>query len=85
MIASLQKAGVTSYRGVALTLKGRGVRAARGGRWQVIERAQSAGESGDELLTGETYPAHLPLRIDVVVTVSSILYSAVTTGPLAKT
>jgi DNA invertase Pin-like site-specific DNA recombinase len=35
VIASLQKAGVTSYRGIASALNGRGVRTARGGRWQV--------------------------------------------------
>jgi DNA invertase Pin-like site-specific DNA recombinase len=35
IIASLQKAGVTSYRGIAAALNGRGVRTARGGRWQV--------------------------------------------------
>src|SRR5690349_10181110 len=35
IIASLQKAGVTSYRGFAAALNGRGVRTARGGRWQV--------------------------------------------------
>jgi DNA invertase Pin-like site-specific DNA recombinase len=35
IIASLQKAGVTSFRGIAAALNGRGVRTARGGRWQV--------------------------------------------------
>jgi DNA invertase Pin-like site-specific DNA recombinase len=35
IVTSLQKAGVTSYRGIAAALNGRGVRAARGGRWQV--------------------------------------------------
>jgi DNA invertase Pin-like site-specific DNA recombinase len=35
IIASLQNAGVTSYRGIATALNGRGVRTARGGRWQV--------------------------------------------------
>jgi DNA invertase Pin-like site-specific DNA recombinase len=35
IIASLQKTGVTSYRGIAGALNGRGVRTARGGRWQV--------------------------------------------------
>jgi DNA invertase Pin-like site-specific DNA recombinase len=35
IIASLQKAGVTTYRGIAAALNGRGVRTARGGRWQV--------------------------------------------------
>jgi DNA invertase Pin-like site-specific DNA recombinase len=35
IIGSLQKAGVTSYRGIAAALNGRGVRTARGGRWQV--------------------------------------------------
>jgi DNA invertase Pin-like site-specific DNA recombinase len=34
-IAKLQEAGVTSYRGLAEALNGRGVRTARGGRWQV--------------------------------------------------
>ena len=35
IIASLQKAGITSLRGIAMALNGRGVRTARGGRWQV--------------------------------------------------
>jgi hypothetical protein len=35
VISSLQKAGVTSYRGIASALNGRGVRTARGGQWQV--------------------------------------------------
>jgi DNA invertase Pin-like site-specific DNA recombinase len=35
VVASLQKAGLTSYRGIAAALNGRGVRTARGGRWQV--------------------------------------------------
>jgi DNA invertase Pin-like site-specific DNA recombinase len=35
IIAKLQEAGVTSYRGIAEALNGRGVRTARGGRWQV--------------------------------------------------
>jgi DNA invertase Pin-like site-specific DNA recombinase len=35
IVRSLQKAGVTSYRGIAAALNGRGVRTARGGRWQV--------------------------------------------------
>jgi DNA invertase Pin-like site-specific DNA recombinase len=34
-IVKLQEAGVTSYRGIAAALNGRGVRTARGGRWQV--------------------------------------------------
>jgi DNA invertase Pin-like site-specific DNA recombinase len=35
IIESLQRAGITSYRGLAAALNGRGVRTARGGRWQV--------------------------------------------------
>jgi DNA invertase Pin-like site-specific DNA recombinase len=35
IIGKLQEAGVTSYRGIAAALNGRGVRTARGGRWQV--------------------------------------------------
>jgi DNA invertase Pin-like site-specific DNA recombinase len=35
MILSLQKAGVTSLRGIAIALNTRGVRTARGGDWQV--------------------------------------------------
>jgi hypothetical protein len=35
VIASLQKAGVTSYRGIAAALNSRGVRMACGGQWQV--------------------------------------------------
>jgi DNA invertase Pin-like site-specific DNA recombinase len=35
VIAKLREAGVTSYRGIAMALNGRGVRTARGGRWQV--------------------------------------------------
>lgn len=34
-IVSLQCAGITSYRGIARALNERGVRTARGGRWQV--------------------------------------------------
>jgi DNA invertase Pin-like site-specific DNA recombinase len=33
IIASLQKSGITSLRGIAVALNGRGVRTARGGRW----------------------------------------------------
>ena len=35
VITSLQKAGITSYRGIAIALNARGVRTARGGQWQV--------------------------------------------------
>jgi DNA invertase Pin-like site-specific DNA recombinase len=35
VIASLHKVGVTSYRALAAALNARGVRTARGGRWQV--------------------------------------------------
>jgi DNA invertase Pin-like site-specific DNA recombinase len=35
IVNSLKKAGVTSYRGIAAALNSRGVRTARGGRWQV--------------------------------------------------
>jgi len=35
IIAKLREAGVTSYRGIAVALNGRGVRTARGGHWQV--------------------------------------------------
>jgi hypothetical protein len=35
VIASLQKAGITSYRGIAAALNGRGVGTALGGHWQV--------------------------------------------------
>jgi DNA invertase Pin-like site-specific DNA recombinase len=35
LIASLQKAGVTSLRSIAAALNGRGIRTARGGKWQV--------------------------------------------------
>jgi DNA invertase Pin-like site-specific DNA recombinase len=35
IIAKLREAGVTSYRGIAAALNGRGVRTARGGQWQV--------------------------------------------------
>jgi DNA invertase Pin-like site-specific DNA recombinase len=47
IIAKLQEAGIKSYRGIAAALNGRGVRTARGGRWQVsnvrnlLARAQS--------------------------------------------
>lgn len=34
-IAEIQRAGTTSLRGIALALNARGVRTARGGRWQV--------------------------------------------------
>ncbi|WP_352581647.1 recombinase family protein [Mesorhizobium sp. M0088] len=34
-IARLSEAAATSYRGIADALNGRGVRTARGGRWQV--------------------------------------------------
>ena len=35
VIALLQKSGITSLRGIANALNGRGVRTARGGNWQV--------------------------------------------------
>jgi hypothetical protein len=35
IIARLQEVGIRSYRGIAVALNGRGVRTARGGRWQV--------------------------------------------------
>src|SRR5262245_47783212 len=35
VIASLQKSGVTSYRGIAAALNDRSVRTVGGGRWQV--------------------------------------------------
>ena len=35
VIESLQRAGITSYRGIAEALNNRGIRTARGGRWQV--------------------------------------------------
>jgi hypothetical protein len=34
-IASLQKSGVTSLRGMAIALDNRGIRTARGDEWQV--------------------------------------------------
>ena len=34
-LRSIMQSGVTSYRGIALALNNRGVRTARGGRWQV--------------------------------------------------
>lgn len=34
IIASIQRSGVTSYRGIAQALNNRGVRTARGGLWQ---------------------------------------------------
>src|SRR4051812_15362500 len=34
-INKLREAGITSYRGIAAALNGRGVRTARGGQWQV--------------------------------------------------
>ena len=35
LIESLRRAGITSYRGVAQALNNRGIRTARGGKWQV--------------------------------------------------
>lgn len=35
VIEQLQCAGISSYRGIAEALNNRGVRTARGGRWQV--------------------------------------------------
>ena len=35
IIASIQRSGVTSLRGMAVALNNRGVRTARGGQWQV--------------------------------------------------
>ena len=52
VIDSLQRAGITSYRGIAEALNNRGVRTARGGKWQVsnvrnlIARAASSAQIG---------------------------------------
>ena len=35
MTESLRRAGITSYRGIADAFNNRGIRTARGGRWQV--------------------------------------------------
>ena len=35
IIASIQRSGITSLRGLAIALNNRGVRTARGGQWQV--------------------------------------------------
>ncbi|WP_287320292.1 recombinase family protein [Mesorhizobium sp.] len=35
IIQAFQRSGVTSLRGIAITLNNRGVRTARGGQWQV--------------------------------------------------
>jgi hypothetical protein len=35
IIASIQRSGITSLRGLAIALDNRGVRTARGGEWQV--------------------------------------------------
>ena len=35
IVQSIQRSGVTSLRGIAIALNNRGVRTARGGRWQV--------------------------------------------------
>lgn len=35
IIRAIQKTGITSLRGIAAALDARGVRTARGGRWQV--------------------------------------------------
>jgi hypothetical protein len=35
IIASIERSGITSLRGLAIALNNRGVRTARGGRWQV--------------------------------------------------
>ncbi|WP_133116162.1 recombinase family protein [Mesorhizobium wenxiniae] len=35
IIASIQRSGIASLRGLAIALNNRGVRTARGGRWQV--------------------------------------------------
>jgi DNA invertase Pin-like site-specific DNA recombinase len=48
IISNLQKAGVTSYRGIAAALNGRRIRTARGGRWQVsnVRNLLARAESG---------------------------------------
>jgi DNA invertase Pin-like site-specific DNA recombinase len=48
VIKSLQKAGVTSLRGIASALNGRGIRTARGGSWQVsnVRNLLARAESG---------------------------------------
>jgi hypothetical protein len=46
IVASLQKAGVTSFRGIAAALNGRGVRTVRGGHWQVSNVRNLLGRTG---------------------------------------
>lgn len=50
LIASIQRPGINSLRGVAIALNNRGVRTARGGQWQVsnVRNLLRRRVSGDE-------------------------------------
>jgi DNA invertase Pin-like site-specific DNA recombinase len=50
LIASIQRTGINSLRGVAIALNNRGVRTARGGQWQVsnVRNLLRRRVSGDE-------------------------------------
>lgn len=50
LIASIQRSGINSLRGVAIALNNRGVRTARGGQWQVsnVRNLLRRRVSGDE-------------------------------------
>jgi DNA invertase Pin-like site-specific DNA recombinase len=49
IIATLQKSGITSLRGIAIALNGRGVRTARGGDWQVSNVRNVLGRFGSAI------------------------------------
>jgi DNA invertase Pin-like site-specific DNA recombinase len=51
-IVSLQKAGVTSLRGIAIALNNRGIRTARGGEWQVSNVRNVLARSNDVTADG---------------------------------
>ncbi len=46
LIETLQYSGITSYRGIAKALNSRGIRTARGGRWQVSNVRNVVGRAG---------------------------------------
>ncbi|MEP9388000.1 recombinase family protein [Mesorhizobium sp. KR9-304] len=56
IIRTIQRAGITSLRGIAAALEARGVRTARGGTWQVSNVRNIIRRAGAVLEAGITHP-----------------------------